>query len=81
MTSDALTWREWRLLWLVHVLKWIPFVPVLVIWCIATPLKALTDWAADRINSLYVTAYNADLRRARGPQPRQPGDARPDGYL
>jgi hypothetical protein len=77
----ALTMREWRLLWPVQVLKWIPFALVLVLWCIATPLRALADWAADTINSLYVKAYNADLRRARGPQPRKPGAARPDGYL
>ena len=43
-------------------------------------VNAITDRAADGINAACVRAYNADLRRARGPQGRKPGAARPDGY-
>ena len=65
MAKLGLTPRYWRWLWLFNVLKWVPFVPLLVFWCIATPLSLLQNWGADRLNSLYVKAYNADLRRKR----------------
>jgi hypothetical protein len=76
----ALHWREWRRMWLVQAVKWLAFLPVVALWLAAAPLKLAADWTADRLNSAYVNAYNADMRRAHGRQPRRPGAAR-DGEL
>lgn len=81
MTTQPLRWRQWRRMWLVQAVKWIVFLPVLVLWAVGTPLKMSADWAADRLNAAYVSAYNADRRRVFGRQPRRPGAPRPDGEL
>ena len=76
-----LTWHQWRRMWLVQAAKWLVFVPVVALWLIATPLEFACDWAADRLNAAYVRAYNADMRKVHGRQPRRPGAARPEGEL
>ena len=80
-TIPPLTWRQWRRMWLVQAVKWLVFVPGTLLWLIGKPLLLAVDWAADRINAAYVRAYNADMRKVHGRQPRRPGAARPDGEL
>jgi hypothetical protein len=66
-------------MWIVQVVKWLVFIPVVALWVVGTPLKMAADWAADRLNAAYVRAYNDDRRRAFGRQPQRPGALRPDG--
>jgi hypothetical protein len=80
----ALTWRDYRWMWLSAALGLtagaIFLVPYLVLYLPACLIAKGFNWLADRIYAVHAACWNRDLARKRG-YAREPGAARPEGRL